>query len=108
MKKHLYLILLLSVSLVTIQSCEKADDGTVWVESQDYGFGRPPWIQDEVAGYNIQITLFFKNLGVEILDVKPYSEWYQGPQVSRQIVYCRIYREYLPIMQEYGFKLVTE
>lgn len=109
MKKFLHLILLMSVSLVAIQGCEKADDGTVWVSTdpcrQIYWQGETP---------KQHLTHFFKELGVEILEVKTFQEFhpqYDGPHTAGPCpkpIYCRIYREHLPIMQGYGFKLVNE
>lgn len=108
MKKFLYLILLMSVSLVAIQGCEKADDGTLWVSTdpcrQIYWQGETP---------KQHLTQFFKELGADILEVKTYQEFHQsdieGPSGPCSLpIYCRIYREHFPIMQEYGFKLVNE
>ena len=105
MKKYLFVLLVLPMMLPL--ACKKEhiqEELTVWViwnniQSPSWGYGA-----EEVFNKK-RIIDFFKDKGIEILEVKIGSEMPGGHHTGAPptTVYCRIYEKDLAVMQENKF-----
>jgi len=89
--------------------CKKEND-TVWIESREYYLEVPEWWGDGMLQeQKLRMTNFFHNEGVKILEIETHSERMNRlnrPHISQGIIYFKIYRKDLSVMQEkFEFKV---
>lgn len=94
--------------------CKKEND-TVWIESREYylEYGEtvyPEWWKHGTeVEFKLNIMRFFRDEDIEILEITTHRERWEGdhgPYRERGIVYFKILRKDLPVMQEkFEFKV---